>query len=107
MTGTYSRQNTTITATTIKKDSDQVSSKPVIEVPVPSTRCCWALISSLGEGVRRRSVNVSDTGSQIEGVRQTCLAINGVGADLQTLPAPASRHFDPLTVDIVWSSLIG
>ena len=87
MTRTYSGQNTTITATTIKKDSDQVSSKPVAEVPVPSTRCCWALISSLGEGVRRRSVSVSDTGSQREGVQQTSLFNNGVEG---RLPNPLS-----------------
>lgn len=35
--------------------------------------CCWALISSSWEWVRRCSVNVSDTRSQVEATQQTSL----------------------------------
>lgn len=52
------------TATVKKKYSNQASLKPVLEVPGLGARCCWALMSSLGEGVRRGCVNVSDTESQ-------------------------------------------
>lgn len=56
-----------------KKDSDQGSSKPMLEVPVLGARYVCALMPFLGEGVRRHSINGSDTGSQVEDIQQTHL----------------------------------
>lgn len=49
--------------------------------------CCWVLTASLEEGVRRYSINSTDTGSQAKGKTATART-------LYTLPVP--RHSDPL-----------
>lgn len=54
-----------------------------------------ALTSSLGERMRRPSVNISDTKSQVEGIQQIHLNTGRVWGKTYTIPA--ARYSNPLT----------
>lgn len=49
----------------------------MLDIPVLGARCCWVLMSSLEDEVKWCRVNVSETGSQVEDLKQSCLFNNG------------------------------
>lgn len=61
----------------MKKDFDQMSSKPMLEVLAPCASCCWVLTAPSGEQVRRCNISGPDTRNQVKGKQQTRLFSNG------------------------------
>lgn len=95
-TRTCSSHNPKIAATTKKKkDSNQASSKPLLEVPVLGVMLLGPS-GSLGGGGEKVQHHWQRHGSQVKDNQQTGLFSNR-----------ENFIYPPRTVDIVWSPLIG